>query len=463
MLFNSPSFLLFLPVVFLLYRWAPLTVRKVVLLGASYYFYGSWNWKCLGLLIGTTVFDYLCAIGIGASPPGEAKRRRYLVFSLVVSLTVLGVFKYFNFFMSSFSFLLADWGVRVAPQTVQLILPIGISFYTFQSLSYVIDVYRWKIAAEKNLLDYALYVSFFPQLVAGPIERAGHLLPQLKRLDNPNRSMVHEGIYLVLKGYLKKVVLGDSIASRVDTVFTNWEMFSSLELFEGAILFALQVYFDFSGYSDIARGVSRWFGIQLADNFHYPYFASNIADFWRRWHMTLSTWFQEYLYVPLGGNRHGRRRQYWALWVTLTLSGLWHGANWTFIVWGMLHGFFLICHKEVQHRQLVIPKWVSFTFTQLWVVLALVIFRAPRLEDAWGYLSRLFSFTGGFELPVFFYLALILGAFLLIDLPEYKQGREFYFLSLPVPVQWSVGILATLLIAVFFSIGIRHPFIYFQF
>jgi len=336
MLFNSLQYAVFLPIVFFLYWFVAnrsLLWQNILLLVASYYFYACWDWRFLFLLIFSTLLDYYTGLRISAAD-NRKWRLFWLWLSISVNLGFLGVFKYYNFFVLSFAELLRGFGLEADPLTLNVILPVGISFYTFHGLSYVIDIYYGKIRAERNFIDYAVFVSFFPLLVAGPIERATHLLPQIQRERKFDEARAVDGLRHILWGLFKKIVIADNCAEFADQIFNNSEQYGGLTLVLGALFFTFQIYCDFSGYSDIALGTARLFGIELLRNFAFPYFSRDIAEFWRRWHISLSTWFRDYLYIPLGGSKGGTRMKVRNTFIIFLVSGFWHGANWTFIAWG---------------------------------------------------------------------------------------------------------------------------------
>ncbi len=343
MLFNSIAFFGFFAVVYAIYVAVPTRVQNIVLLVASYVFYGAWDWRFLGLIALSTAIDYRCAQAIEHS--GPAQRRRWLLVSLASNLGILGFFKYCNFFVDSFAGLCAALGWSVSTTTLDIVLPVGISFYTFQTMSYTIDVYRGRMPASRDLTVFALYVAYFPQLVAGPIERATHLLPQLAAARQLTYAGLRDGGWLILVGLFKKVVVADNMARIVDPVFSGDGSYSGATALLAVYAFALQIYADFSGYTDIARGVSKLLGIELMLNFRRPYFATNPQEFWRRWHISLSQWLRDYLYIALGGNRGGRRKHHRNLMLTMLLGGLWHGASWMFVIWGAIHGALLVLHR----------------------------------------------------------------------------------------------------------------------
>ncbi len=343
MVFNSLEFIVFFIVFYAMYRLLPHRPQNWLLLAASYYFYAAWDWRFLGLLIGSTVVDYSVALYLGR-PHAPAHRRRVLWISIAFNLGVLGFFKYYGFFADNLQALLASAGLGIAVPTLHVILPIGVSFYTFMTMSYVIDVYRREIEPTRDLLNFAVFVAFFPHLVAGPILRAASLLPQIARPRTPTRAQLSDGAWLVGWGLVKKVFVADNLAAVVDSVFRNPDP-SAFEVLVGAYAFAFQIYGDFSGYSDIARGLSKWMGIELNLNFLFPYFVRSPQEFWRHWHISLSTWLRDYLYVPLGGNRGTRWLTYRNLLVTMVLGGLWHGAAWPFVIWGLYQGLLLVTYR----------------------------------------------------------------------------------------------------------------------
>lgn len=343
MLFNSLAFFGFFGLVFALYLPSPKRVRNALLLVASYVFYGAWDWRFLGLIVLSTVIDYSSAIAIADGP--KAQRKRWLLLSLFTNLGILGFFKYFNFFADSFTGLAAALGWSVSTTTLDIVLPVGISFYTFQTMGYTIDVYRGRMPATRSFWLFALYVVYFPQLVAGPIERATRLLPQLDADRKVTWDQLREGSWLILIGLFKKIVVADNMARIVDPLFSGTGPSDGTTTLLAIYAFALQIYADFSGYTDIARGVSKLLGIELTLNFRRPYFATNPREFWQRWHISLSQWLRDYLYISLGGNRGGKFMNYRNLMLTMLLGGLWHGASWMFVIWGAIHGTLLIGHR----------------------------------------------------------------------------------------------------------------------
>lgn len=409
MLFNSITFLIFLPLVFALY-WSLRNKNKlqnILILVASYIFYGWWDWRFLSLIILSTIVDYLVAQKIGKTKKQKIAQV-YLGISLFVNLGLLCIFKYYNFFVSSWIDLWEVLGVEMHASTLNIILPVGISFYTFQTLSYTIDVYRKEISPSNSILNFAAYVAFFPQLVAGPIERASRLLPQFEISRKFSYEFAKSGVYLIIWGFFKKVVIADNCAFFVNQIFENQSSFSSLELFLGSVLFAFQIYGDFSGYSDIAIGTARLFGFRLMTNFSFPYFSRDIAEFWRRWHISLSTWFRDYVYIPLGGSRGSKFMQLRNVMIIFLVSGFWHGANWTFITWGAIHAMLfiplLITSKNrtnINADNFHIKQVLSILGCFILVCLAWVFFRADNISVAMSYLIDIFQLNDPFNANLF--------------------------------------------------------------
>ena len=402
MLFNSITFFVFLPIVFFLYWFVlkkKLKAQNTLILVASYVFYAWWDWRFLGLIIFSTLVDFYLGIAIGKLT--SSKKSKYLLWiSLLVNLGFLGVFKYFNFFIETWVEAWSGLGIDQEVSTLSIILPVGISFYTFQTLSYTIDVYKKKLQPTQSLLNFAAYVAFFPQLVAGPIERATRLLPQFSNARNFNIAVAKSGVYLIIWGLFKKVVIADNCAFYVNQIFGNSDHFTSGELVFGAVLFAFQIYGDFSGYSDIAIGTARLFGFQLMTNFAFPYFSRDIAEFWRRWHISLSTWFRDYLYIPLGGSRVKQSIQIRNVFVIFLVSGFWHGANWTFIFWGALHALFFLPllifslnRKYLKTDGLKLNHILKIGLTFLLVCFAWIFFRADNLGEAFQYINNVSVFN----------------------------------------------------------------------
>lgn len=472
MLFNSWEFLVFLPLVVGVYYTLAHRGQNLFLLLASYFFYGWWDYRFCGLLALSTIVDYLVSQRMAQA---EGSRRKHLLWiSLITNLGILGFFKYFNFFVDSAGGLLGSLGMQANMPVLQVILPVGISFYTFQTLSYSIDVYRGRLEPSKNPIDFALYVSFFPQLVAGPIERATHLLPQIQRKRTVCWDQLCSGGQLIFLGFVKKLLIADVVAGPVNEIFADPGSQSSMTLLIGLYLFSIQIYCDFAGYSDIARGCARILGIDLMRNFEHPYFSTSITEFWRRWHISLSGWLRDYLYIPLGGNRKGVVKTYRNLMLTMLLGGLWHGANWTFVVWGALHGLYLSVHKfflgdrraETELRTRTPIGWVRdlglmFVTFNL-VALTWIFFRAENVSAAWIYLTGILSFSGGIATFGLSKLIMAVGILLLIDVPQYLTGRHTAMLRMWWPLRAAVYVGCILLFCLLRSDG-EQTFIYFQF
>lgn len=405
MFFNSLQFAYFLPVVFLAYWFIPnksKTSQNFVLILASYFFYSCWDWRFLYLLIFSTLLDYFSAIQIENSQT-QKQRRFWLWLCVIINVGFLGIFKYYNFFISSFTDLLNSFGFHANPLLLKVILPVGISFYTFHGLSYIIDIYYKRIKSEKNFIDYSLFVSYFPLLVAGPIERATHLLPQLKVKREFNFEKAKEGIYQIIWGLVKKVVIADTCAMYANAVFDHYNSMNTLSLILGAVYFAFQIYGDFSGYSDIALGTSKLFGIDLLKNFDYPYFSRDIAEFWRKWHISLTTWFRDYIYIPLGGSRGSKWIKIRNTFIIFLVSGFWHGANWTFIAWGLINALYFIPLLVLNRNRKNIDDFkISFNLGSIRTLfnilvtfaitcLAWIFFRAKTIHDAISYIKRMLT------------------------------------------------------------------------
>ncbi|MTV27241.1 MBOAT family protein [Nitriliruptoraceae bacterium ZYF776] len=468
MVFNSVQYLLFLALVVGVYWRLPRRGQNVLLLVASYVFYGAWDVRFLSLIALSTGVDYLVGRGLEAPGRSARSRRTLLVTSVVVNLGILATFKYAGFFADALADLLGVVGVSVTPTTLDVVLPVGISFYTFQTMSYTIDVYRRQLAPTRDLVDFATYVAFFPQLVAGPIERASHLLPQFAReRRRPDADAVRSGLGLIAMGLVLKVAVADAVAPFVEGAYGHAPSAGALHLGLATYAFAFQIYADFAGYTAIARGSSRLLGIELMRNFEQPYLSTNITDFWRTWHISLSSWLRDYLYIPLGGNRHGAWRTARNLMITMLLGGLWHGASWNFVIWGALHGAFLVVHRRFRRRE----RAVSLRWRDLPAVLltfhvvcgAWIFFRAETFAQARSVIGGIVRLRPeplpADLLPVLGFAALIV---VTLDLAQRRTGRQFPLVALPrVPagVAYGVGALALVL----FSGQPLQPFIYFQF
>lgn len=490
MLFNSVEFLLFFPTVVTLYFLCPQRYRWMLLLAASYLFYAAWRMEYAFLLLLSTVVDYYAGRQMGKSGNHNG-RRIFLVLSLVVNLGLLFTFKYFNFFNESMRGLFGLFNVAYQIPALNVLLPVGISFYTFQSLSYVIDVYRGKLKPESHFGVFALYVAFFPQLVAGPIERAGHMLPQFHGAHFFQEGRVNSGLRLILWGLFKKVVIADRLAVYVNQAYNNPTDYAGLPLLLATYFFAFQIYCDFSGYSDIAIGAARVMGFDLMENFRQPYIARSVAGFWRRWHISLSTWFRDYLYIPLGGNRVTPWRWYSNLAIVFLVSGLWHGAKWTFVIWGALHAFYVLMEIWLggvgvwSRRRLggaegtLLPDWLKIVVTFHLVLFSWIFFRANSLGDAWLIIRQIGQMA--IVTPVAELLApwldagvadarlemlLAVGLILVLETTQwferYIATMERTFILNPRWLRWLAYVAMAIAIANL-GVAIETPFIYFQF
>lgn len=466
MLFNSWSYIAMLAAVVVVHRHLARRGQNLLVLGASYVFYGVWDWRFLSLLWISTVVDYLVGRSLGQTD--DPRRRRHLLWiSLGTNLGLLGTFKYFDFFVDSFAAMFDAIGWNVDAPTLRIILPVGISFYTFQTLSYTIDVYRRELQPTRDPLAFALYVAFFPQLVAGPIERAGRLLPQFEaRRDPVDATHTWSAIHLIVQGLVKKIAIADLVAPYVADAFGRADEAGAAALTLAVVGFGLQIYGDFSAYTDIARGSARLLGIEIIRNFEQPYLSTSITDFWRRWHMSLSSWLRDYLYIPLGGNRTGHTTR--NLMLTMLLGGLWHGAAWTFVLWGGLHGLYLMVHKwfgrGAAHDGL--PRWrevPALVLTWVGVHLAWILFRAEDLGQAWDVVSRIGAISDGwFDARAAWIIG---GAFvvtLLMDLDLRRRDAQRVFVTQPAVVRGLAYGMGVVMLVV--ASGTEPvPFIYFQF
>jgi alginate O-acetyltransferase complex protein AlgI len=482
MLFNSINFAIFLPLVFLLYWFATnksLKYQNILLLGSSCFFYACWDWRFLFLLVFSTVLDYYTGIKMSDSKNQKVKNFWFWL-SISINLGFLGFFKYYNFFAESFAEAISNLGLQVNPWTLKVILPVGISFYTFHGLSYVIDIYKGRIKAEKDFIDYSVFVSFFPLLVAGPIERATHLLPQIKKKREFNYANAVDGLRQILWGLFKKIVIADNCAQFANTIFNNSGDYSGSTLVLGAIFFAFQIYGDFSGYSDIAIGTARLFGIDLLRNFAFPYFSRDIAEFWRRWHISLSSWFRDYLYIPLGGSKGGTWMKVRNTLIIFLVSGFWHGANWTFIIWGFLNALYImpsIIFKTNRNNLDIVAKGkilpslnelFSMGITFSLTIFAWIFFRANNLTHAWQILTKIFStkfliypeFDGDDSIKPIILLILI---FIIIEWIGREQQFAIANLELKFPkfIRWVFYCM--IILSIFYFEGTEQLFIYFQF
>lgn len=489
--FNSIHFMMFFPIVLFIYFIIPRKARKIWLLAASYYFYMSWNPKYAILIMASTLLTYSGGILIEKCEYGKM----ILVLCFISNLAILAVFKYGNFMIDTFMRILGQFHISIIEKRFDFLLPVGISFYTFQALGYIIDVYRGDIKAEKNLLQYALFVSFFPQLVAGPIERSKNLLTQIQDISTIklwDAERVTSGAILMIWGFFMKMVIADRVSILVNTVFDGWFMFGSTQLCLAAIGFAIQIYCDFGSYSFIAVGASKIMGVQLMENFDTPYFSVNIKDFWSRWHISLSTWFRDYLYIPLGGNRKGNFREYLNKMLTFMVSGLWHGASWHYVVWGAIHGFYQVMEdilspycEKITKRLNVNTKCFSWKLLRFAVTFALVdfawiFFRASSMGGALQYIKRmmlyptpwtLFNgeiFNLGLDRVEMNILVFSLLLLFLVDFMKYKRKMtlDIFLMQQNIWFEWLVIIVLIVMIFIFGKYGPTfdaQQFIYFQF
>jgi len=472
MLFNSVSYLVFLPVVFIIYwilKKKP-GIKNLFILIASYVFYACWDFRFLILIIISTLADYF--IGIYLEKVRHKTQRRYLLFiSLFVNLSILVFFKYYNFFIDSWISLNSSFGFKAHINTLNIILPVGISFYTFQTLSYTIDIYKKRIQPTRNIIEFGAFVSFFPQLVAGLIERASNLLPQFKKTRNFSYHQARSGIELIIWGLFQKIVIADNCATYVNTIFRNYESLNSLSLIMGAIYFAFQIYGDFAGYSNIAIGSARLLGFDLMRNFNYPYFSKNLGEFWRRWHISLSTWFRDYVFIPLGGSKFNTAKTIRNITVVFLVSGFWHGANWTFIFWGGMHALFympLIFLKKKLPDTSFTPithfkEFIKITGTFSIVCLAWIFFRSPSLSSSFEYLQRMLL-NMDFKLQYLtierYNIELMPLILLFVSIEWFSKNNEQPFFG----KYRFIKTIFTLLLILVFGVYSKHSnFIYFQF
>ncbi len=472
MLFTTYIFWIFFACVLLIYWRIPHRSQNHLLLVASYIFYGAWDWRFLSLIAFSTIVDYIVALRIQSASSNHS-RKRFLLVSIVTNLSLLGFFKYYGFFVHELNDLLSLMGLTASIPTLQVILPVGISFYTFQTLSYTIDVYRGETAPTKNFLDFALYVSFFPQLVAGPIERSSSLLPQILNPRKLGTDRFYEGVHLIVLGLFKKIVLADNMAPIANTIFSrDYNELTGLECLIGVYAFAFQIYGDFSGYSSIAKGIAKWMGFDLRSNFAMPYISQSPQEFWRRWHISLSTWLRDYLYIPLGGAQGSPIATYRNLTITMVLGGLWHGAAWTFVAWGIYHGLLLAVHRFIRenirpapaHRPLITKIFCIIGTFQLSCI-GWLLFRAESMDQVWGMLSAITTNLNATALAVsgaatiaFFSLPLFVYETWQHAYSEHAEERMHGALT-PHVIMYCYFALMIL----FFPPPVGHEFIYFQF
>lgn len=466
MLFDTPIFFVFLILVTLGYWCLKFRAQNYFLLIASYLFYGWWDWRFLCLMIASTLIDYFIAIKIADTKDRRVKRS-LLILSLIINFSILGFFKYFNFFADSLHASFAALGVPISLPLLRIILPPGISFYTFQEVAYIVDVYYERVPASRSFVDYGLFISLFPHLIAGPIQRPSHLLPQVQKPRQWDADKAFDGMLLILEGLFRKCVIADNCALIANAAFGGAFGPPSLPVaLLGTYAFAWQIYGDFSGYSDIARGCAQILGFHFMVNFRQPYFADSIQDFWRRWHISLSTWLRDYLYIPLGGNRHGERQTYRNLLLTMLLGGLWHGANWTFVVWGAIHGGSLAVERKLTRGResgVQVPRWLKRILIFHLVCLSWIFFRAQSLGAAWAMVKGITSWSWRPEFPAaFMFLALFSVPLFLLDIWLEKTGDEYLFASATVQTRVAFGLACTMIIALL-GANQANAFIYFQF
>jgi len=478
MLFNSISFAIFLPIVLIIYWYATkgnLKFQNLILLVSSYFFYACWDYRFLFLLVFSTLLDYTTGIKIYEAG-NQNMKRFWLWLSICVNLGFLGVFKYYNFFAASFTDALSLIGINTNFGVIQVILPVGISFYTFHGLSYVIDIYKDRIKPERAFIDYSVFVSFFPLLVAGPIERATHLLPQILKKREFNYAKAVDGLRQILWGLFKKIVIADNCAEYANRIFNNSAHYAGSTLILGALFFTFQIYCDFSGYSDIALGTARLFGIDLLRNFAFPYFSRDIAEFWRRWHISLSSWFRDYLYIPLGGSKGGVWLKIRNTFIIFIVSGFWHGANWTFIFWGLLNAIYIMPsiilntnrnNLDIVAKGKFIPslkEFLAIGVTFNLTVFAWIFFRAKSLTDAISYISGIFT-TSVFTRPQVFpsKILILIACFILIEWIGREQQYALASFGLKWPKFLRYAFYYSIILFIVAFRGTNQQFIYFQF
>lgn len=477
MLFNSFAFAVFFPTVLILYWFLPHRYQNYMLLAASYVFYGWWDWRFLSLILLSTVIDYIIGLRLqgatlAAGPQVERQRKQLVAISVAANLGILGFFKYFDFFAESFAVLLRGFGIEAHPFVLGIVLPVGISFYTFQTMSYTIEIYRGEMVPTRKFPEFALFVAFFPQLVAGPIERAKVFLPQILQRRKVDRVQIVDGMHLIFWGLFKKVYVADNLAPYVETLFslsnpTGWETLMA------AYGFAFQIYCDFSGYSDIARGCAKMLGFELMINFAYPYTSKNPGEFWQRWHISLSTWLRDYLYIPLGGNRKGNLMTYRNLALTMLLGGLWHGATWLFVLWGGYQGTLLIVHRLLKtplsrirflqddrpgSLSTMVKVFVMFQF----VCVGWLIFRGQSTAQIADMTWSIITLQGPIDLSLLAPLLAFVTPLLIIDTLQYVFKREDLY-RLPVTLSFKSAVYAGLSYLLVFQGAAAQSFIYFQF
>ena len=469
MLFNSFEYAIFLPIVFLLYWFVfnkTIKLQNLFLLIIGYIFYGWWDWRFLFLIAFSTIFDF--TIGILLEKTTELQKRKLLfAASCIVNIGLLGFFKYFNFFIDNFISAFESMGYHIPAVSLKIILPVGISFYTFQSLSYTTDVFRRKMKPTTDFVSFAAFISFFPQLVAGPIERAFNLLPQFhkKRLFDLNLAV--KGMRQILWGLFKKIVIADTLSTYVDTIFNSYEVLPGSTLLLGAIYFSVQIYCDFSGYSSIAIGTARLFGFTLLQNFSYPYFSTNVSQFWRKWHISLTSWFRDYIYIPMGGSRGSLTKTIFNTLFVFALSGFWHGANWTFVIWGLLNGMYLIPNLILKNKKVISENNLFGIFSMLitfgLITFSWIFFRSTNVAQAFEYINGLFS-KSLFTYPVQHGMAITIPLIAILFGVEWIRKKEielFQPQNIHFILRWIIYLVMIIICLAFFKQN--QSFIYFQF
>jgi len=474
MLFNSIDFLIFFILVYIAY-WLlnnRITSQNILLLITSYIFYAWWDWRFLSLIIISSFIDYTAGLKIYHNN-SEKYKKLWLYVSLIANLGLLGFFKYYNFFVGSFTELFTTFGININTHTLNIILPVGISFYTFQTLSYTIDIYRGTFKPTKSIISFFTYIAFFPQLVAGPIERASNLLPQIEKKRNFNVQNFKEGVFQIFVGLFRKIVIADTLAKYVDTIYGNIEIYNSSTILLATLFYTFQIYYDFSGYSDIAIGTAKLLGFKFNQNFNLPYFSKSLTEFWRKWHMSLSYWLRDYLYISLGGNRKGIKITYRNLLLTMLLGGLWHGSSWNFVIWGGIHGVVLSIEKYLKKYNLT--KYLNskiISFFGLFITFSIVLFswiffRSQTIEDSIIAIKHILNFS--FEKPFIGDINIVItGIFVLFigvifDLFLYKKNYNLETIGSRYSTIKVAGIVSGIIILIALFYSSSNNFIYFQF
>lgn len=462
MLFNSYIFFIFLGIVLpVFYGIKNNTLKKIWVLLSSLFFYAYWDWRFLSLLLFSIITTYFLGKKISEN---KLHGKKWLGFGILINILILGFFKYYGFFIDSFNRVFQDSNISLDFLHLKIILPIGISFYTFQSIGYLIDVYKKECGVNHSFLDFSLFISFFPQLVAGPIERAQHILPQFEKKLLPTKIQIKEGIYLVVIGLFQKVMIGDACGRIVDAIFLDFNKYATFEIMSATLLFTIQIYADFSGYSNMARGIAKLMGIDLMINFKQPYLSINISDFWKRWHISLSSWLRDYLYIPLGGNQKGKLNTLKNVMIVMILGGIWHGAGWNFIFWGIYHGFLLILF-HVLGKYSSMPKPLNILFTLFFVIIGWFIFRVNEPIQFYEFYESLKHFSLGDFYGRFIKMIFVFGgAMFLIDWLQIRLKSDAFLINLKNQ-SLALGIASSLFLVCLIYLLVKKPlpFIYFQF